>query len=229
VAANFGGGDDGTDVETGGAPQTVVTNPAPVPTVVEEPTGPGIWPFTSGAEADASDSDQYDDPVATARAFLVDYLGFTRLQMGKFARGDSRSGEVPATTRAHGPVTTVFVRQLGESERWTVIGAATPNIVLERPAALDEVTSPAAIGGRSTAFEGNVVVEVRQDGNRRLGLVPLIGGSMGELGPLTGDVPFESPTAPGGAVVATTSSAEDGAMEEASVVRIRFPDSRTAP
>ncbi|MGH9000204.1 MAG: Gmad2 immunoglobulin-like domain-containing protein, partial [Acidimicrobiia bacterium] len=200
------------------------TAPPPAPASAADEVGPGIWPFTTGAEADASDESAYTDPVETARRFLTEYVGFTRLTMGEFAQGDSRSGEVTATSRTDGPVTTVLVRLLGSSDRWTVIGAVTPNIVLGVPGALEEVGSPVRIEGRSTAFEGNVVVEVRQDGGPRttLGLEPLTGGSMGELGPLVGNVPIRTPTERGGAVLATTDSAMDGAVEEATVVRVRF-------
>jgi hypothetical protein len=214
------GDGSGTDVEAGPA-GTPVTTPA-------GEAGPGIWPFRTGAEADAVSSDEWNDPVVTAERFLRDYAGFTRLIMGGFAQGDARSGEVTATTRDNGPVTTVLVRRLGSGPEgpWTVVGATTENIIFERPTAMEQVASPVHVEGRSTAFEGNVVVEVREDDQidkeGELGLTPLTGGSMGELGPLVGDVPFGATTATGGAVVAYTSSAMDGAVEEVSAVRVLF-------
>lgn len=227
AVAALTGDDSGTDVEAGPAerPETPVTVPTPGP---EAADAPGIWPFRTGAEADSVSTDQWNDPVLTAERFLRDYVGFTRLTMGEFAQGDSRSGEVTATTRKQGPVTTVLVRRLGSGPEgpWTVIGATTENIVLDRPTALEDVSSPVHIEGRSTAFEGNVVIEVREDGQiekqGELGLTPLTGGSMGELGPLVGDVPFGATTATGGAVVAYTSSAMDGAIEEVAAVRVLF-------
>ena len=228
TVAALTGDDRGTDVEAGPAKQPETPAVTVPPPVAETDEAPGIWPFRSGAEADSISSEQWNDPVFTAERFLRDYVGFTRLTMGAFAPGDSRSGEVTATTRRQGPVTTVLVRRLGTRPGgpWTVIGATTENIVLDRPTALDEVSSPVHIEGRSTAFEGNVVIEVREDGQiekaGELGLTPLIGGSMGELGPLVGDVPFRATTKTGGAVVAYTSSAMDGAIEEVAAVRILF-------
>jgi hypothetical protein len=229
AVAALTGDDSGTDVSAGpaGKPETSVPATQP-PVVAGDEDAPGIWPFRTATEAESVSSDQWSDPVFTAERFLRDYVGFTRLTMGEFAQGDSRSGEVTATTRTQGPVTTVFVRRLGEGPHspWTVIGAATENIVLERPAALDQVSSPLRIEGRSTAFEGNVVVEVREDGQTHprgeLGLSPFIGGSMGEMGPLVGEMSFAAPREPGGAVVAYTDSAMDGAIEEATVVRVTF-------
>lgn len=227
AVAALTGDDRATDVEAGPAerPETPVTVPTPGP---EAEPAPGIWPFRTGAEADSVSTNQWNDPVFTAERFLRDYVGFTRLTMGEFAQGDSRSGEVTATTRRQGPVTTVLVRRLGSGPEgpWTVVGATTENIVLDRPTAMEEVSSPVHIEGRSTAFEGNVVIEVREDGQiekqGELGLTPLIGGSMGELGPLVGDVPFGATTKAGGAVVAYTSSAMDGAVEEVAAVRVLF-------
>jgi hypothetical protein len=224
AVATLRGNGSGTDVEAGPA-DTPVTTPAPDPAGA---AGPGIWPFRTGAEADAVSTDDWNDPVFTAERFLRDYAGFSRLLMGDFAQGDARSGEVTATTRNLGPVTTVFVRRLGSRAEgpWTVVGATSENIILDRPTAMEKVASPVHIEGRSTAFEGNVVVEVREDNQidkeGELGLTPLTGGSMGEFGPLVGDVPFGATTASGGAVVAYTSSAMDGAVEEVAAVRVLF-------
>jgi hypothetical protein len=81
------------------------------------------------------------------------------------------------------------------------------------------------VGGTSTAFEANVTVEVREDGQaegENLGRSFVMGGANGEMGPFAGDVTIESPTAAAGAVVLTTESAEDGSVQEATVVRVVF-------
>lgn len=233
AVASLTGDDDGTDVAAGPPEGALTTVPGPPTVEPADEEAPGIYPFRTASESDSVSSDQWNDPVFTAERFLRDYVGFTRLIMGEFQQGDSRSGEVTATTRKNGPVTTVLVRQLGSNGGpFTVVGATTDNIVLERPTAMEEVTSPVHIEGRSTAFEGNVVIEVREDGqlnkDGNKGLTPLIGGSMGEMGPLLGDVPFAHTEATGGAVIAYTDSAMDGAREEASVVRVLFAGSKTA-
>lgn len=223
-------GDDDTEVKTLNPTTTAAptTEPPPVAAVSQ-----GIWPFTDDQEADAYTGSEYRDPVATAEAFLREYAGFTRLQMGAYQGGDSRSGEVTATTRTGGPVTTVLVRRVGTTDRWTVIGAVTDNIRLDEPGALDTVTSPVHIAGESTAFEGTVNIEVRQDGqlagDTPLAETFLTGGSMGEMGPLVGDVEFTSPTQPGGAVLALTSSAEDGHVEELAAQRVLFGEQAGTP
>jgi hypothetical protein len=184
----------------------------------------GIYPFSNSVQADAA-SNAWEDPVFTARKFLVDYVGFTRLIMGKFHQGDSRSGEVTATTRVNGFVTTVFVRQIGSSNNWTVIGASTDNIKLSSPSSLKTITSPVHINGQSIAFEGTVLFEVRQDGqynkDGELGFAAITGHGT-EIGPISGDIAFKKPTVKSGAVIAYTTSAEDGHISEVTAVKVRF-------
>ncbi len=184
----------------------------------------GIYPFSNNVQADAG-SDAWEDPVFTAEKFLTEYVGFTRLIMGEFRQGDSRSGEVTATTRENGFTTTVFVRKIGSGENWTVIGAATPNIQLTSPAPLQTISSPVRIEGQSIAFEGTVLIDVRQDGqydeDGELGFNFLTGHGT-EMGPLSGQVTFERPTVDSGAIVAFTESAEDGHIQEVTAVKVRF-------
>jgi len=222
--------DDDEDVSVIPADTTTTEEPATTSTTVAEPVdevGQGVWPFTNGVEADANTNDTYLDPVETARAFLETYVGMTRYELSEFAQGDSRSGEVVATTQPTGDETVVLLRQLGSGEAWTVIGAATDDIRIEVPSVLDEIMSPVRIEGESCcSFEGNVVIQVRQDGQEGpdsfLGQEPLIGGSMEEFGPLEGDITFDTPTEPGGAIVAYNTSAEDGHIERVAVIRIHF-------
>jgi hypothetical protein len=221
--------DDDQDVNIVPADTTTTAEPATTTTVAEpvDEIGQGVWPFTTGTEADSNTDDTYLDPVETARAFLETYVGMTEFELGEFAQGDSRSGEVVATTQPTGDETVVLLRQIGTSDAWTVIGAATDDIRIEVPDVLDEITSPLRIEGESCcAFEGNVVVQVRQDGQEGpdsfLGQEPVIGGSMEEFGPFEADIAFDTPTEPGGAIVAFTTSARDGSIERVAVIRIFF-------
>jgi hypothetical protein len=153
----------------------------------------------------------------------VDFVGFVNPVVGEFQAGDARSGEVEIRPNATGPVTTVFVRQLSGSDTWWVLGAATANIQLDLPPALAVISSPVGLIGTSTAFEANVSVEIREDGNRTpLGTGFVMGGSMGQMGPFEGAVEFSAPTAKYGAIVLYTMSMENGQVWEVSVVRVQF-------
>lgn len=175
-----------------------------------------VWPFASSAT-------RYTDPVAAAKGFAVSYLGFVKPLVGAFQQGDSRSGEVNVQPGKNGAVTTVFVRQLGSDNTWWVLGAATAHLALSQPKALDAITSPVTIAGTSTAFEGTVNVEIRQDGT----LDPLttgivMGGANGTMAPFSKAFPFPAASASAGAIVLLTRSAKDGNVAEASVLRVAF-------
>ena len=164
----------------------------------------------------------YDTPVTVASAFAVQYVGFTGAVVGDFAPGDARSGEVPIRPTDGSTVTTVIVRQL-DGAHWWVLGASSPNLVLESPAAGAAITSPVTLRGRSTAFEAQIRTEVRQDGTAPpLGTGTAMGGSMGEMGPFTDVLSFTPPSAPRGAIILSTRSMKDGTLAEATVVRIAF-------
>ncbi|HTN99592.1 MAG TPA: Gmad2 immunoglobulin-like domain-containing protein, partial [Microthrixaceae bacterium] len=174
-----------------------------------------IWPF-------ASSQTRYSDPQKAANGFVTEYLGFVDPTVGEFQQGDSRSGEVPVTTRSGGPVTTVLVRQL-DGDNWWVIGATTANLVIDAPESLATVSSPVTVSGQSTAFEGNINLEIREDGR----LQPLAegftnGGSNGEMGPFSTSLNLTEGGSSAGAVIVKTLSAKDGNIEEASVVRVKF-------
>jgi hypothetical protein len=196
-------------------PATTGSTAAPTTAAPPGDTGTAVFP-------DASTSQRFDDPVAAAGAFAVDFVGFTDPVVGEFMQGDARSGEVEVRPRADGPATTVFVRQLGPDDTWWVLGSATGGIALDTPAAGDTVTSPLTLTGRALAFEGNVEVEVREDGAREpIGTGFVTGGGDVER-PFEGQVEFSAPTADGGALVLLTRSAEDGRVWQAAVTRVRF-------
>ena len=94
---------------------------------------------------------------------------------------------------ATGSVTTVLVRQLGDS--WWVLGSSTPNIQLSSPAALATISSPVRLQGTSTAFEATVNTQVRQDGvTPPLGTGIVMGGANGVMGPFDGTLEFSAPS-----------------------------------
>ncbi len=204
--------------DDGNSPQTAATSTtAPttgVATTLPVDTATAVWPCTSSAT-------RYSDPVSAARGFATDDVGFTNPVVGAFRPGDSRSGEVPVQAVATGSVTTVLVRQLGDS--WWVLGASTPNIQLSSPGALTAISSPVRLRGSSTAFEAIVNAQVSQDaGTEPLGTGTVMGGANGQMGPFDGTLAFSRPSTASGAVTLLTRSAKDGSVVEATVVRVRF-------
>jgi hypothetical protein len=214
-------GDDSTDSGSGDTTSTTSTSTTTSSsTTTTEPAPadatPVVWPPADG-------SISYDDPVEAATGFAVDLVGFTDPVVGEFQQGDTRSGEVEVRPTATGPATVVLVRQVGDDDTWSVIGATTESIVPTTPAPGDVVRSPVQLGGTSTAFEGNVQVEVvgRRTGEP-LGSGFVTGGSMGEMGPFAGEVAFSGADTDDGAVVFLTRSEEDGSVWDAAVVPVTF-------
>lgn len=173
-----------------------------------------VWPFVESTT-------RYTDPVDAARGFAMEFVGFVDPQIGEFREGDSRSGEVEIRTGISEP-TIVIVRKLSD-DTWWVQGSATANIVVESPATGALVTSPLALSGKARAFEGTVDVEVRQDGSKQaLGKDFVTGSGGAQLGPFDGEIKFSNPTEQYGTLLFTTTSAEDGKINEAVAMRIRF-------
>jgi hypothetical protein len=210
--AGCGDGTPSTGSTTTVVPNNSTTSTAP--SAVQPDTA--VWPF-------AAESTRYSDPESVARSFAVTFLGFADPVVGPFQQSDSRSGEVPVQASSTGPVTMVIVRMLTGDNSWWVLGASSPNLQLETPKTLDTIRSPVTLAGQSTAFEATVNVQIRQDGV----LAPLkraivMGGSNGVMGPFSSTVEFGKPTAGAGAIVLETTSAKDGNILEASVIRVSF-------
>jgi hypothetical protein len=175
-----------------------------------------VWPF-------ASSSTRYADPVKAVRGFATTYLGFVDPVVGRFRQGDLRSGEVVVRPTSSGPETTVTVRKLRPDDTWWVLAASTPSLQLRSPPAMASITSPVNLSGESTAFEGTVSVEIRQDDT----LTPVTkdfvtGGANGEMGPFSKAISFPSPTATGGSIILKTFGSENSVLWEATVVRVQF-------
>ena len=171
-----------------------------------------VWP--------ASSSDvRYAGPVAAARGFAVDLVGFRRPVLGSYHAGDGRSGEVDVRPEAGGPVTTVIVRRMSD-DTWWVLGSATDGIELDTPSAGDVVTSPVVLTGRAWAFEGHVSVRIVEDGSRAPLATGFVTGGGDQLRPFTGSFRLRTAQAAHGAVVLTTDSARDGQVWTAAVVRV---------
>jgi hypothetical protein len=200
---------------------TVTTGPTGTSGPTTTTTGPidhsaAVWPFAASAI-------RYSDPLAAARGFASDFVGFQAPLVGAFQRGAPLSGEVAVRPRTGGPVTQVAVRQFAPGDSWWVVGATTADIRLSDPAPLTTIASPVRLRGSSTAFEGTVQTDVRQDGAvTPLGSGFVMGGSSGVLAPFDGTLTFIRPSEAAGAIVLHTVSAENGAVMQATVVRVRF-------
>jgi hypothetical protein len=142
--------------------------------------------------------------------------------------GETESGSAVVDVRARERtrmVTHVQLRQLGTDGPWTVIGSLADNIHVSMPEPMQVVGSTIALAGSSTAFEATVNVEVREVGDgtgEHLGETIVMGGGGGELEPFTGEVTIEASHQAAGAVIFKTLSAEDGAVMEATVVRVQL-------
>jgi len=202
-------------------------------------TFPGIWPFATRSELDtyATGSRKLrSGPVATAREFAARYLGMADPITFAFRSTGTGAGEVPVGPRyseGRTPLAdprstfTVAVRQFGAQGAagpWTVVGAASPEITTVTPVARARIASPVRVSGSARTFEGNVVVQVRQDAMvapEALGKGSVTGGG-DVLRPFSGDIAFRAPSKPAGALVFNDFSAADGQLLRATVVRVRF-------
>lgn len=242
-------GEGTTDVAAGPvATEAPASGPTTTTAVAPAPDAagalPGIWPFWSQGQVDDWDGGdaRFTDPVATADAFAREYLGMLDPVVGEAMVGEAM-GDGSATTQVEvrprgedgqpvpdgGPSTVVTLRSLRsapQAQVWTVTGASSPNIAVDRPMALATIASPVTVSGQATGYEATVVAEVRQDGmvaGSSLGRTVGTAGNFGQLGPLAIEVAFAPPTEPAGAVVVTTDTGLDGVgVPEATVIRVRL-------
>jgi hypothetical protein len=92
---------------------------------------------------------RYDDPIAAARAFAVEFVGFDPIIVGAFQPGDNRSGDVEIRSHANASRTVVHVHQV-DGDDWAVIGASNQHITITQPGALAEIESPMVLAGNAS-------------------------------------------------------------------------------
>ena len=217
------GGDEETTVavtapSTTTTEPTTTTSPTSTSTTTAVPPAPSrpqnaLWPFPGGTT--------FRDPGAAAVSFARYYLRMPDPTVESTALS-ARVVEIRAR-RDRPLITSVTVAESGGE--WFVTGARTKNIDLVSPEVGDRVSSPVRVTGTSTAFEAHVNWEVREESagpGRKLGEGFFMGGSNGELGPFDAPLSFSAPTRSVGAIVLFTRSAEDGAVQEATVVPVAF-------
>ncbi len=188
---------------------------APSTTAVDA-TWMALWPSSTSAT-------RYTSPRSAALAFATHVLTMTRPVAHRFERGDTRSGEVLLQSTARGPVTTVLVRQLTADNTWWVLGALGTDLEISEPAALSGTSSPMAVRGQSTSFEGVIDLALYRDGSAHaIATATVRGGSMGVMGPFSASLTYVTPTGTYGNLVVFSRSAKDGSVLEASALRLRL-------
>jgi hypothetical protein len=218
-----GDGDEPDGSVFAGQPSTTVattsTTAAPAP---EEELSRAVWPQPGTSQS-------FEDPRALVLSFAKEFLGMPNPSVGPLQEGGPNDGEIELRPRAGSPiVTTVLVARDKVPDAWIVTGSIAANLQLESPEPLATVVSPLSLSGRGRAYEATVQVAVLEDG-QVLRAGPALhrgfftgGGGGAELEPFRHDVSFGPATQPAGTVILSTASAEDGALQEATVVRVSF-------
>jgi Immunoglobulin-like domain of bacterial spore germination len=209
-------GDAGDDATSG------ATTPA------ASPTSTGVGPSSTAAAKPGS-----DQAVAAARQFLRGEVGMGELVAGPFKGTGPDAGEVgfrlkygeggrPMGTSA--PQTTVRLRRYANG--WAVTATSSSNIKVSKPVRFERISSPVAVAGKASAFEGTVQVLVTEDRagkDRPLGRGVVTGSGSAELGPFSGRITFGKPSADAGWLLFYTESEADGVgILEATALRVRF-------
>ena len=218
--------DDGDTDVVADEPTSTTETTAPTTTAIETTTTTVFEPTVDPTQAifpAVDQSSRFEDPVAAARAFAIDGVGFdSDVIVSEFRQGDSRSGEVELRAFDQGPATVVQLRML-EDDTWYVIGASTEDINPTEPAVDAEISSPVTLRGEALAFEGNVNVEIREQGRAEpIGEGFVTGSGSPPAGPYEGEIEFSTPSVGTGVILYRELSAEDGSVVWAAATRVQF-------
>lgn len=213
--------DDEEEVATTGTTTTTLT----VATSSTAPTGTAdlVWPPRT--------HDQYTDPVAAARSFLEEYVGFRDPPLSEVRPGPGSTGEVDVhgvaedgSARRDKVVSTVTLRQAAGG--WMVTGARSADVVVDAPKVLDTVGSVFVAEGRSRGFEGTIVVSVVDGGGTAadaLGQAVGIAGAAADLAPFRLEVTTDRrPAAASGSLLFATDTGCSGCTAAFAVLPVRF-------
>jgi hypothetical protein len=177
----------------GADPKPSAESPQPgaveLPAVVESGTATADE-YATGADAPAALSEQQglDQPAiwpapdvvfATPEEAAADFVSSVLISegdpvLGEFLQGDARSGEIPVlfageTGDLDPPLEAglLFLRQIGPTDGWYVIAAASDGVVIDTPSALDEVPAgTVTVSGEGRGFEGTLVVSAFAPGDQ---------------------------------------------------------------
>jgi len=179
-----------------------------------------LWPPPASATA-------FQTADRAAADFARRFLGMAAPLLSPAQVSGTDATVTVRTSPSGGVSTAVALRRVGR-RGWVVVGSTAPNIQIDQPTAGATIASPLNVTGRALAFEGRVVVAVRQDGTS----AP-IGQSVGDGGgtemlPFQSTVTFPAPAARRGAVVVSEPRADVGpggadlGPATVTVVRIAF-------
>ena len=124
--------------------------------------------------------------------------------VGEFRAGEARSGEVPGLgPETIGERAVAFVRQLGSSDRWFVIGAASEGVRITTPETGATVSAgPLTVEGLGRGFEStiNVLAVLSDPDATMLDEEIAVGGAFGDLEPFSATLDL-SDAQPGDTVI----------------------------
>jgi hypothetical protein len=213
------GGDDDQRLETGPSatqPTTPPTTEPEAPTMPPPDDAPFVWV-----------ADDASTPEEAAERFAVEYLRMVDPLVGTYDAEGSDFGWVAVRAFDRGPASEVQVGEAGGG-RWGVIQATTSEILVSSPRPAGRVASPLEVSGRGRAYEGHIDVEVRDRSGAVIADGYVTACQDEEHCPFEGSFPFPS-TTESGALVLSTSSADDGRLLVATVVPLHFGVSGVLP
>lgn len=138
-----------TTTATASTTEPVTPTTTPEPVALEQMA---LWPAPSVVFA---------SPRAVAEDFVVQVLGVPP-EIGDFMAGDSRSGEIEVFSPGNPPSPRglLFLRQLGPSNGWFVIGTLNDSALITNPEMGRQVSAgPITVEGLAEGFEATVIVE----------------------------------------------------------------------
>jgi len=179
-----------------------------------------VWPPPGSATTFAT-------PDRAAADFARRFLAMAAPQLSP-AQVNGTNATVDVRAFPNGGVSTVVALRRADPRGWVVVGSAAPNIQVGQPTKGTTIASPLTVTGQALAFEGRVVIEVRQDGTTGpIGRATGDGGGT-QMMPFTATVTFPTPAVPRGTVVVSEPRADVGpggadlGPAAATVVRIGF-------
>ncbi len=176
------------DDPTATTPVDDLTVAADAPTALAEQQvldQPAIWPAP-------------DVVFATPEEAAADFVSAVLITdgdpaLGDFRQGDLRSGEIPVLFAGESgdldpPLQQglLFLRQIGPTDGWYVIGAVSDGVAIDTPSTLDQIpASTLTVSGEGRGFEGTLVVSAFPPGDATAGIDREIGagGAFDELEP----------------------------------------------
>ncbi len=205
-------------------PRASTTSPGPPPTARTTSTTAALTPLPDDAVWPApGTTTSFPTPQRAADDFTRRFLGMGNPQLAP-AQVTGTNATVGVRAYVTGGQVSVVALRSTPARGWVVVGCAASTIQVDTPSAGTRVSSPLSVAGRAFAFEGQVDVEVRQDG-----VAAPIGRSSGtgggtELLPFEATVTFPRPPVARGTVVVSEARADvaDQGPATATVVRVGF-------